>query len=267
MKYDLGGGIEIDANGELEKELSLVLPIQQNENSNISIHCDLLPSNMVGVSFDEAHYLFERTNWLAQLFQLLPQIYRNVFPDTVLFHGSCFRYENNLVLLLGHSKSGKSTALYNLLKKDKVIYISDEIIAINAKEKYIIPLSNKPIQLRSDVIKKEKYFSTYDAWHMNRIIYFTTNKKETERVYINDYNLICCFIKYNTGVEFESNSIGEYELLNLLFRSCFNISKLSYDDIRMIIENDIRAIKLEYNGNIEKILEVCCDKYNAKSNK
>ena len=158
MLYDLSGGVVLKVSSELDAELSnLFVKRHSSDKIKVLIECDYVSPDAVNVRYKEASFKYQHNNWIAKLFQLLPSVYVETFPKFIFLHGSCFCFNNNIVLLLGHSRSGKSTALYNLLYNNGIRYVSDEIIAIEPNEKYILPLSNKPIQLREDVVSINNY--------------------------------------------------------------------------------------------------------------
>lgn len=259
MFYDLGGDIVINVNGKLAEELSNFF----NKRSSlfgikVIIECQITETGNVSAEYNDSLFIFNRQNWVAQLFQKLPEIFFETYPNFLFLHGSCFSCNNNIVLLLGHSKSGKSTALYNVFLDNRIKckYVSDEIIAIEPTKKYILPLSNKPIQLREDVVSHKNHYFVNDAWNMKKITFFCPQIKESNCLYFNEHRLLVFFIKYCENSEFQVNPICGYDLVNSLFRCCFNISKISHDVIANIATKNMKAISLIYDGNIEKLFEV-----------
>jgi hypothetical protein len=257
MLYDLSGGVVLKVSSELEAESSnLFVKRHSSDKIKALIECDFVSPDVVNVRYKEASFKYQHNNWIAQLFQLLSTVYVETFPQFIFLHGSCFCFNDNIVLLLGHSRSGKSTALYNLLCNNAIRYVSDEIIAIEPNEKYILPLSNKPIQLREDVVSINNYTLVDDAWNMSKVAYVCPKTKETNYLFFNNHRLTCCFIKYYENCKFQANSISGYDLLNSLFHCCFNISKASRNILANIAIKNIRAINVRYDGNIEKLFEV-----------
>lgn len=257
MIYDLSGGIGLNVSDQLDNDLYNFFSSKSSTTSiKTLIDCDLKFQNVVRVAYKDASFEFQRNNWIAQLFQLLPQIYMITLPQFVFLHGSCFCVNNKIVLLLGHSKSGKSTALYNILCKNEFNYISDEIIAIESNEKYLLPFSNKPIQLRQDAIIKNDHIFVDDAWNMGKITYVCPELKEANCLSFSDYHLTLCFLKYFEDCVFEVESLNGYNLLNSLFHSCFNISKTALNLLTTITEQNVSAFNIKYNGNVEPLVEV-----------
>lgn len=257
MLYDLSGGVVLKASSELGLS-NFFVELQSSKEKEIEylIECDLDSSDLVCVRYKNIYIKCQRNNWIARLFQLLPTIYSEALPQFILLHGSCLCVNNNIVLLLGHSRSGKSTALYNLICNNSVRYVSDEIVAIEPIKKYILPLSNKPIQLREDVVSISNCTLVDDAWNMNKVTYVCPKIKETDYLSFNEYRLTYCFIKYYENCNFQAKAMSIYELLNSLFHCCFNISKTHQNLIASIVAKNTRAINVRYDGNIEKLFEV-----------
>jgi len=255
MLYDLSGGVVLKASSELGLS-SFFVELQSSKKIDLLIECDLISSDLICVRYKNVSLKYQRNNWISRLFQLLPTIYSEVLHQFIFLHGSCFCVNDNIVLLLGHSRSGKSTALYNLLSNNAVRYVSDEIIAIEPIKRYILPLSNKPIQLREDAVSIKNCTFIDDAWNINKVTYVCPEIKETDYLSFNKYRLTYCFIKYDENCNFQTNTMSAYELVNALFHSCFNISKAHQNLIASITAKNTKAIEVRYNGNIEKLYEV-----------
>lgn len=255
--YDLSGGVVMKADSRLGL-LNFFVELQspkENEAEHL-IECDLISQDQVHLKYKNNIYKYRQNNWVAQLFQLLPVIYMDALPNFVFLHGSCFCVNDNIVMLLGHSRSGKSTTMYNFLLNHAVKYVSDEIIAIEPIKKYILPLSNKPIQLREDVVTFKDCTLVDDAWNMNKVTYICPQIKETACLPFSKYRLTYCFIKYNKNCDFKIKTMSGYELINSLLHCCFNISSTNHNLPALIEGENTKAIRVEYDGNIEKLYEV-----------
>lgn len=261
MLYELSEGIFLKVNSELENDISNFLVERRTPleivGSKELIECIFTQPDSVDVIYKERHFKCQRKNWIAQLFQILPSVYIDTYPTFLFLHGSCFCYNNKIVFLLGKSRSGKSTALYSILcNNNDVRYISDDIIAIDLIEKCLLPLSNKPIQLREDVVSTEDYILVDDAWNMKKVAYYSPQEKETKRLLLKDHQIVYCFIKYHEGSKIQVNSMNNYDFLNSLFQCCFSISKVTISMLASIISQNTKAISVVYDGNIKELLEV-----------
>ena len=81
-------------------------------------------------------------------------------------HSSALRLKNKNILILGNSGAGKSTILYEFIKKYSAVYYSDDIVYTKNINNQIIAFSSFPeIKLWHDSVKK------FDAKIINKVHY------------------------------------------------------------------------------------------------
>jgi len=254
MLLDIGSNITLDVNEQrLVNDIKLAFRNVKETNQNMfSIKCEYSTNSTVLIKINEIDFEFQYTNWIANLFQLMVKAYLHVYDNCILLHGSCLLCKNKVVILLGHSRSGKSTALFNLLKLPTSIYVSDEVVAIDPIQKVLYNLSARPIQIRYNDSIKNDYSWFDDAWNMSKITYYQPKHSISANLDLRDYLILYIFINYEPNTETSIFHLNESSFINYIVQSCFNISQLS-KSIDKLTKLDHKTLSIKYSGDINEI--------------
>jgi len=173
----------------------------------------------------------------------------------VSFHSSGLLINNNLVVFIGSSGSGKTTAISYLLKKitgsmlfsDDRIFINKNLLAIGLPNALSIKTGTKELMNIDDnnLLGPFKKNKTENFWYYN-----VSNKKCNNILDLNTVNVCFINIKYDKSL----NNINYFKLTNeekikLFIHNCYDISSntlLSQSIIKKLINNS-DVYKIIYN--------------------
>lgn len=255
MVFYVGADVYIETDDDLGKDLLNYNFKQVRQRNNGDIRCVLDGDNRIAAFIGKSRNEWERDNWIPALMQVLPSVYIKKNPDYLFLHGSCLIVGGRIVFLLGGSGSGKSTATYRLMTGVEAVYVSDEEIIIDIEKGYVIPVSDKPVQLRADVVP-ENWPVMDDAWKVKKVSYFMPNRRCTEAVPLSDHKIIFCFIKYDTVQKRKVVRINRVDTICRIISGCFNASSLNGRYIEKMLSYEQETFTVFYDGDVNFLFEV-----------
>lgn len=198
---------------------------------------------------------FENPDWRFRLIKELELFYGKVL-DSIVLHGSCVRYLEKNILLLGERRSGKTTLTHYLSIEKNGTYIDDDCVYIN--ENLIIGFS-MPLPIRDSTICSNNSFfiaKTLDTDGFDRTLFLPPQ-------YLGcvSYIDVIIFPLYNRNGKNEIRRVSEnrafkiimsnirlHNTMNNLFHTCkqlvqgcmcFELQHTSSENAGMLIEKEI----------------------------
>lgn len=171
------------------------------------------------------------------------KIEQQLIVDRIFLHGSCVVYNGMPIVLIGKSKSGKSTVALKLLHRlPKTIFLSDDFLSLKVKESFVeVEPYRMPLHIRMGSL----YF--------NQI--YRTEPIDNEQVYVDMWHFgkkqevsitVTSIFEVSYGMENRIREVQGLEKIEVLVRN------LKYYHLQMvkqiaILASKIRVYQLAYS--------------------
>ena len=195
---------------------------------------------------------FESDNWLNTLTNFLEYCYEKILVCT-MFHGSCLILDNKGIMLLGKSKSGKSTLAYHLIHHHDASYLDDDVVYLLNGE--FIGF-NTPMRLRENYNNQKLLEIEHYIDDVTRYTIDIEDNRKISKI-ANIHYII--FPKYEIDIDFQVSEICGYALINKIISNIKGTTNMitTYKDISKYF-SDSKAYEIKYN-NFCKIPEFLKD--------
>lgn len=185
---------------------------------------------------------FNIDNWLNILINFLEYCYEKILMCTIL-HGSCVVLNNKGIMLLGKSKSGKSTLTYHLIHENNAQYLDDDVI-------YLVNNSfigfNSPMRMRQKCNNFRLLEIEKDIDDVSRYTYDIENNQKIDCIEKISYII---FPKYQSDVDFQISEIDKYTLTNNIIANIKGTPNMTtvFKDMSKCFTN-LKAYEIKYNN-------------------
>ena len=191
----------------------------------------------------------DSSNWVTYLIAFLESCYEKIVSCTV-FHGSCIEFNNKSFLILGNSKTGKSTLTYYLIQNRQVYYIDDDMVYSSNGKFFGF---GTPISLRNMERGNPNLIETnFGIDKIPRYIYKIPANKT--KPYIMNINFIL-FPDYSSNLSLQAHKLTGYELINKIFTNVRGTANMkhTFKEITSLLLT-AQAFQLRY-GSSEDVVK------------
>lgn len=201
---------------------------EQTTNDNCFYHCCFTGSS----------------NWIAYLIAFLETCYEQIM-SCMVFHGTCVEYNDKSLLMLGNSKTGKSTLTHYLIQNRQAYYIEDDMVYLTDGIYFGF---GTPISLRNKSGNDKNLLETNSNIDKStRYIYEIPRNKIKSHVTRIDFII---FPEYLYDFSFSSRRLTGYELINRILENIRGMSniKLAFEEIQTLLST-AQAFCLRYSSS------------------
>jgi hypothetical protein len=207
--------------------------------------------NGTGIFIDDSLiFSYEEKNWLTCFLRDIPEIFKLTSDSYIFFHSSCVRINNIIFMFSGSSRSGKTTAVYNLLKNKKYQYISDDVTIYDTSSGGIIPLDFIPLRLRTDILCDDGIVVP-DPWDYKTFSLVNVGSG------VHQFGRTPCVLVFIDIEYCDKNSIKKIdknEGFKLIITRILNIKETDIKHLKNFICNIESIFECKYSGDIEKLV-------------
>ena len=178
--------------------------------------------------------------------------------NILFFHAGGIEKNGKVILVVGQSKSGKTSIITSILQKYGYAFISDEIIAISLINENVIPVK-RCLSIRNDMMGKlninkslGKEFKTID----DELVTFVPYKNIFSCNEVNENNKIDKIIFPKLSDDFELLQCSKKDAFNILLGCSVNMKSVlpqAFDYLSKLL-SEINCYSLKFN-DLEKCVK------------
>ena len=201
------------------------------------------------------------------------EILQSKMNDIIIMHGSCIMLNEIPIILIGKSKSGKSTAILKMLHyffNSK--FITDDFLVIDTNKRKVIPIS-MPLHIRNGILETEKLDNT-QYFAINKLPYYSVREeyKTISSIFSIQFSKKN-FIKELSGLEKVTTILSNIKYYNKTMISNssifedIRIFQLDYCDDNFLVDNIKNILSLQTNINLFNVLSRYIKNRHLENNK
>lgn len=223
----------------------------------INIYCYLNGSKVHFVNSEKIVAIYDRAVWLSKLLRYYHELIYMHYSDTnILLHASCLEINNMAIAIMGASKSGKSTCVYNLMQNPKCRYITDDVALLGIEDSKVVPSPQTVLKLRFPVKNGVEINDTGNKSKIQLYSFFKNKYATCNSARQLDKIIL---LSYEAKIENQMEILTPFDSLKYITKNIFNIHKIKISALAKLVTGNTRVMLCKYDGNVkfvENILNI-----------